>query len=203
MTETDRASVGGILLAAGGSSRMGRPKQLIQYEGISLIRRAAGSLAQSKCDPKIAVLGAHAAECQEEIEDMAIDACINHDWASGMSSSLRFGLKRLLETAPHVSAVIFLLCDQPLVTAKIIDGIVGEYRRIRPKMIASEYNGVIGVPALFSRAMFDELFKLEGDRGARALIRDNDEAVLRLAVSSAALDIDSPDDLMSDREVDK
>jgi molybdenum cofactor cytidylyltransferase len=114
-----------------------------------------------------------------------------------MSSSIRAGLSHLLAIDTQIDAVIITLCDQPYVTAGIIDEFIAEYRRIRPPVIASEYNGVSGVPALFSREMFTSILELKGDRGARSLIRSAREQVIRLNVPQAAFDIDTPEDLTS------
>ncbi len=189
--------VGGILLAAGGSSRMGRPKQLVKINGIALLRNAAENMAASKCTPRVVVLGAEFERCIQELDGTNIDTTVNTEWASGMSSSIQIGLAYMMGIKPQIDAVIITLCDQPNITTAIIDNFIAEYRRIRPCVIASEYNGVTGVPALFSRDMFDDILKLEGDRGARDLIRAAGHQALRLSVPEAAFDIDSPHDLMS------
>ena len=197
MAEADPPRVGGILLAAGASSRMGSAKQLLQFEGTTLIRRSASALSDSDCVPCVVVLGAKSAECEQELAGIEIDICVNEEWPSGMSSSIKAGLGRLLQIDPRTDAVMITLCDQPHVSAAVINKFIAEYRRIRPHIIASEYNGVTGVPALFSRDMFDSILKLEGDRGAKGLIRMTGQKALTLEVPQAAFDIDSPADLMS------
>ncbi len=199
MTETNSIKIGGILLAAGGSARMGLPKQLLEFEGNTLMRRAAESLAATDCDPKVVVLGAEAERCQAELGDLDLNIFINRDWEHGMSSSIKAGLRCLLDVEPAASAVIITLCDLPLVTAEVIERFIAEYRSVRPNVIAAEYNGVCGVPALFSCDMFDEIFRLEGDKGARDLIR-HAGVVVRINVPEAAFDVDSPDDLIRVRE---
>jgi molybdenum cofactor cytidylyltransferase len=203
MTATDTGLIGGILLAAGGSSRMGHPKQLIEFEGTTLIRRAASHLANSVCDPCVVVLGSDADACERELSGVNIDICVNPDPASGMSTSLKAGLTTVLEIDQDISAVVVTLCDQPYITSDIIDHLAAEYCRIRPSIVASEYNEISGVPALFSREMFDEIYKLEGDEGARQLIRSAGDRVLRIAQPLAAFDIDSPHDLTSVGETNR
>ena len=176
---------------------MGRPKQLIEFEGMTLIRRAASHLANSACNPVVVVLGSDADACELEFSGVNINVCINPDWASGMGSSLRTGLRRLLEIESDISAVVVTLCDQPHISAEIINDLMAEYCRIRPSIVASEYNGISGVPALFSREMFDEIYKLEGAEGARQLIRKAGDRAVRVAQPLAVFDIDSPQDLMS------
>ena len=197
MTGVNGAQVGGILLAAGGSTRMGRAKQLVEFEGLTLLRRSAAVMAASVCRPSVVVLGADAKQCRNELEGLKIDVCVNETWKLGMSSSIAAGLTFLLETEPHIDAVMITLCDQLYITTKIINRFVAEYRRIRPSVVASEYNGVTGVPALFSRDMFESILNLSGDRGARGLIEEAGERVVKMNVPEAAFDIDSPDDLKS------
>ena len=197
MTEVDSPRVGAILLAAGSSTRMGRAKQLIEFEGRTLLRRAAAAIASSSSQPAIVVLGAEAERCRLELNGLDVNVCINDEWASGISSSIKAGLSYLIDIEPRLDAVMITLCDQPYVTDVIIDNFIAAYRSIRPPVIASEYNSVLGVPALFSRDMFDQILNLEGDRGARELIRDAGERVILLSVPEAAYDIDSPNDLMS------
>lgn len=201
MTEIEPPRIGGILLAAGGSTRMGRPKQLIEFEGTTLIRRAATNLANSACEVSVVVLGSDADACGPELSGININIAFNPKWASGMGSSLKTGLRRLIEIESEISAVVVTLCDQPYITAEIIDHLMTEFCRIRPLIVASEYNNISGVPALFSREMFDEIYKLDGDEGARQLIRSAGGRVLRIAQPGAAYDIDSPHDLMSVGEI--
>ena len=176
---------------------MGRAKQLVKFEGTTLIRRSAAVLEASQCDPCTVVLGALAERCKEELAGIEINICINDHWESGMSSSIKAGLTQLLQIDPQIEGVIITLGDQPYITAAILDNFIAEYRRIRPAVVASEYNDVIGVPALFSSPMFDSILKLEGDGGASSLIRAAGDQAVTLNVPQAAFDIDSPADLVS------
>lgn len=200
MTGTSDVKIGGLLLAAGGSSRMGRPKQLIEFEGRTLLRRAAETLAATACETKIVVLGAEADECLNELGGLDLITCVNSDWNEGMSGSIKAGLRRILEIEPATSAIIITLCDQPYITADIVDSLIEEYRQIRPPVVAAEYNNVFGVPALFSSEMFNDLLRLEGDGGAQRVIRKAGPNVLCIRVPEAAFDIDSTKDLLSLRE---
>ncbi len=201
MTGISDLKIGGLLLAAGGSSRLGQPKQLIDFEGSTLLWRAAETLAATACETKVVVLGAEANKCLKELRGMDLSTCVNSDWEKGMSGSIKAGLRRILDIEPATSAIIITLCDQPYVTANIVDSFIAEYRRIRPPVVAAEYNNVCGVPALFSRAMFDDLLQLEGDKGAQSVIRKVGPNVIRISVPDAAFDIDSPEDLMTLGEV--
>lgn len=190
MTGNEKPKVGGIVLAAGGSSRLGGPKQLLQFKGKSLLRHAAEAMSASICDPAVVVLGAESERSAKEIEGLAVTVCVNEDWRSGMSSSINAGLAKLIEIEPDLDAVLVSLCDQPLITAEMLDRFVERFRVSDSAVVAASYNGVYGVPALFSRKMLVELSKLEGDKGARNLIR-NCSDIATIDLPEATVDIDT------------
>lgn len=194
MTANNDAKIGGLLLAAGGSSRLGQPKQLVRVEGKTLIRRSAEMLAASICDPVTAVLGAEIEESRRELAGLDISVCTNASWNVGISSSIKSGLRHLLRLEPDLDAVLIALCDQPYVTSGDIDRLAVEFRLGNASIVASAYDRVAGVPAVFATEMFDSLFALEGDEGARYLIRRSDN-VSTVDVDGAAFDIDTSDDL--------
>lgn len=179
--------VGGILLAAGGSRRFGSPKQLFEFEGKTLLRRAAETLSASKCDPVVVVLGAETERSRTEIGDLSF--VVNKDWESGMSSSIRVGLEALVQTSPQIDAAMITLCDQPNITAEKLDLFIDEFEQSRSPIIAAEYDDVRGVPALFAKELFDQLLNLYGDKGARDLIR-NSRDVKSISLYVASFDID-------------
>jgi molybdenum cofactor cytidylyltransferase len=195
MTGNKSLKIGGILLAAGGSSRMGRPKQFLPLEGETLLRRTAKAMEQSLCDPVVAVLGAEREIAEAELAEIKIEICFNPHWSSGMSSSIRAGLERLLAIGSDLDAVVITLCDQPFVNAQTIDRLIETFATSGTQMVAAKYVGVAGVPALFSREMFDALSRLEGDKGARDLLRDPEASVATIEIEEAAIDIDTLDDI--------
>ncbi len=201
MTGISDVKIAGLLLAAGGSSRFGQPKQLIRFEGKTLLRRAADTLAATACETRVVVLGVDADECLDELRGLDLNTCVNSNWEKGMSGSIKAGLRRILDIEPATSAIIITLCDQPYVTADIIDSFIAEYRRISPPVVAAGYYNVCGVPALFSREMFGDLLQLEGDKGAQSVIRKAGPDVICIRVPEAAYDIDSSEDLLKLSEV--
>ena len=194
MTGNSVGKIGGLLLAAGASRRFGSPKQLARFEGQSLLRRAAESLVRSSCEPIVVVLGAEIQQSSAEIADLPINIQVNQDWQLGMSSSIKSGLVKLRSIEPGLAAVIITLCDQPRVTAELIELFSDKFRATRDAIIAAEYGATNGVPALFSRAMFVELLNLTGDKGARDLIRGRED-VSTINLEEAQFDIDSPGEL--------
>ena len=181
-------------MAAGGSSRLGKPKQLLQFKGKSLLRHAAKSMVVSMCDPVVVVLGAESERSAAEVEGLQVVACINENWPSGMSSSIGVGLAKLIEIAPEIDAVLISLCDQPFVTSEILNRFCKKYAATDAAIIAAEYDGVTGVPALFSRELFGELSLLQGDKGARDVIRSRED-IGTVHLPEAAFDIDIPEDV--------
>ena len=195
MTGNEDLKIGGIMLAAGGSSRLGQPKQFLQFEGKTLLRRAAEALVESNCAPVIAVLGAEKEKAERELDDLPVRICWNQEWRTGMSSSIRVGLKDLLLIDPDLDAVLITLCDQPFVNAGTVGLITDRFAETNKRMVAARYGGVAGVPALFSREMFDALSKLSGDKGARDLLRDPNASIETVEIKEAAIDIDTHEDL--------
>ncbi|HLA96668.1 MAG TPA: nucleotidyltransferase family protein [Pyrinomonadaceae bacterium] len=192
MTENS-AKIGGLLLAAGGSRRMGSPKQLLEFKGKTLLRRAAEALVDAGCDPVIVVLGAETDRSKIEIDDLPVSVSINQDWENGMSSSIRVGLEKLLSIKPDNDAVMITLCDQPFVTSDKIALFTNEFEQSRSPIIAAKYDDVLGVPALFGKELFSGLMQIEGDKGARDLIR-NYEGVKGIDLPEAAFDLDTRDE---------
>ena len=195
MTGNSTGKIGGMLLAAGGSSRLGEAKQLVQFQGKTLIHRAAETLVDSQCDPVVVVLGAEIVESTSEIADLPVNICINEDWRSGMSSSIKAGLEEILLIEPDLGAVIITLCDQPHVTTVNIELMITEFQRTASPIVAAQYGETVGVPALFSKELFNELIELNGDKGARQIIRDRLPFVKTIEIDKAAVDIDVPDDV--------
>lgn len=194
MTANKELKIGGILLAAGGSSRLGRPKQLLNFKGKSLIRRAAETLVDSQCDPIVVVLGAEIELSTAELDGLNVAISTNEKWQAGMSSSIISGLRSLLEIESSLDGVIITLCDQPHVMSTDIDRLITAFTVSGPRVVAAKYGETTGVPALFSKEMYDELFTLTGDKGARQIIRNHGDLVEAVVVEKAAIDIDTLDD---------
>lgn len=190
MTANKDAKIGGLLLAAGGSIRLGQPKQLVRYDGKTLIRLAGEMLAASVCDPVAVVLGAEIEESRRELDGLDISVSINESWNVGISSSIKSGLRHLLEIEPDLDAILIALCDQPFVTSDDIGRLAAKFRRGEASIVASGYDGVTGVPAIFGKEMFDALFALNGDEGARYLVKRT-QSLTTVEVESAAFDVDT------------
>lgn len=190
----NQASIGAVILAAGVSQRMGSPKQLLTFNGNSLLRRAVQTALASQCQPVIVVLGANAERLQTEINDLPVTVVENSLWAEGMGSSIRTGVAALQGCSEHVAGAVLMLCDQPFVTAQTIDRLISAFEQSQPIAVASEYAGSRGAPALFSRELFAELSALNSAEGAKQVLKRHREEVLGMAVPEASWDVDTPAD---------
>ena len=158
-----------IILAAGESARMGTPKQLLAYRGSTLLRRTIGIAGPVAAPPVTVVLGAHAALIREELE--GVDAPLlltdKSDWQDGMGGSLRTGLNALLTVHPNLPAALFPVCDQPLLKTANLTNLITVPEANGHAIAAADYDGILGVPAVFDRSLFPELLRSSGAEGAR------------------------------------
>ncbi len=190
-----KGSIGLILLAAGGSGRLGRPKQLLEYQGQPLLRRAAKSALASKCRPVIVVVGAEAPACAATLQGLDVEIVINHEWKEGLASSIRAGLHYLETKNIQVAGAILSVADQPHLTAAMLDNLIEQRRATGKKIVAAQYAGVPGPPALFAANLFSELQKLGGDEGARRVLKAHPAEVTLVPFPEGSLDVDTPADI--------
>jgi molybdenum cofactor cytidylyltransferase len=192
--ESNAARVGAVVLAAGSSSRMGRPKQTLQYRGESLLRRAALAALGAGCRPVVVVTGANAELSRRELGGLDVREVLNPLWETGMASSVRAGVEELVSADSGLAAAVFLLCDQPHVTADVISRLVDAHQTTGNSIVASAYGGSYGVPALFGRTHFDELTRLEGAAGAKQVVKRYAAEAHFLPFPRGEVDVDTPDD---------
>ena len=186
--------IGALILAAGGSSRFGEPKQLLQFRGKSLLRRVVEEATVAGCRPVAVVIGAEAAKVRAELVETKELLIENETWQRGIGNSIRAGLRGAVAAYPQTEAMILLSCDQPFVDAKVITGLSTRYAEMKKPIVASSYAGTLGIPALFARAYFDELFLLDDDTGAKQIILNHSGDVAEFPFPQGAIDIDTGDD---------
>ncbi len=188
----DRAAVAAVVLAAGASRRMGRPKLALTHQGRPLLRRVVEAAVEGGCDPVMVVLGADADRYRPVLEGTPARVVYNPEHEHGMSTSIRAGIEALPEDA---RAAVILLADQPFIDAEVIRRMLQTYRITGSRIVACRYGDVVGVPALFDRALFLELLVLDGDQGARQVLQAYPRHVATVEIPpEAARDIDTPDD---------
>ncbi len=192
--EGSSRAVGAIVLAAGASRRLGRPKQRLPYRGRSLLRYAAEQALAAGCRPVVVVLGAHADELAPLLQGLSVILARNQSWEEGLSGSVRLGLEALERSRPPVEAALMLVSDQPLVDASALGRLLAAFQGEATPVVAAAYSGTLGVPAVFHRSLFPELRQLRGDQGAKAVILRHRAEVTAVALPEAALDVDTPAD---------
>jgi molybdenum cofactor cytidylyltransferase len=196
-------NIGAVILAAGASVRLSAPKQLLEYGGQTLMRRAALAAQGARCNPVVVVTGAHAEGLKEELRGLNLLEVHNPEWESGMGSSIRTGVHAVVKTNDKITALVLMLCDQPFVTSEVISGLITAHRQTGYGIVACSYGATIGVPALFGRAFFPELVRLESETGAKHVIQKHLAQVHSLPFPQGEIDVDTPADFARLRSLSK
>jgi 4-nitrophenyl phosphatase len=191
--------IAGVVLAAGGSTRFGQPKQLLDWQGTPLVAHAADVALAADLDPVLIVLGAHAESVRAALNDRPVHPVMNWRWADGLSTSVQTGLAML---PPTVDGALFIQCDQPLLTPDLLRRLVDRHEEAAAPIVHPSIDGRRGTPALFARSLFPELAAVSGDEGGRSLIERHQDQVATVEVDDPDLlaDVDTPDDYARLRE---
>ena len=188
--------VAAIVLAAGASRRLGQPKQLLLHGGETMIERAIRLANEAGAAPVIAVLGAYHELIREAIRLSNFTPVINSAWDQGISTSIQVGLAVLEDSAPQASGVLMLACDQPRLSTVHLRAMLEVFcAQAALAIVASVYQGVLGIPAVFPREVFAELRALRGDKGARPLLMHPPCPLVALPFPGGEIDIDLPADM--------
>ncbi len=189
-----RETIGAVVLAAGGSLRLGRPKQLVSYRGETLVVRAARAACGAGCTPVVVVAGDERERLAEELRPLDVHLCHHAEWQRGIGSSIRAGVAHLLTVSPSLDALVLMVCDQPFVTAEIISALLVARARTGKRAIACAYAETVGVPALFDRTFFPALTSLRDAHGAKQLLAAHPDETARVNFPQGTMDLDSPED---------
>jgi molybdenum cofactor cytidylyltransferase len=181
-----------ILLAAGSSSRLGQPKQLLPYDGSTLLRHSAETALATALGPVIVVLGAAEEKCRQTLLGLPVTIVSNPAWREGMGGSIAVGMQAVDETSHR--AVIIMLCDQPAVTPAVLLSLDQHQQATGKSIVASQYEGTLGPPVLFTATHFAKLRRLHGPQGAKSLFQNHPDPG-SINFPDAAWDIDTEDDL--------
>jgi len=181
-----------VILAAGSSSRLGTPKQFVQFQGRSLIRLTAEAACNSRAAEVIAVVGFHAPEMRAALEGLSVRVLENLLWREGICSSIRHGIASL---PPDSDGALLMVCDQPRLTAGHLNALIDAFLTRPQRAVASAYGGSAGVPAIFPRALFGELLLLRGDTGAKRVLLAHTRDLITLPWPDGAFDVDSAEDV--------
>jgi molybdenum cofactor cytidylyltransferase len=183
-----------ILLAAGESSRLGRPKQLLPMVDKTMIEHLIEEAITSNVANIFVVLGANKDKISEKIKHYNIEALINEEYKSGMSSSIKLGLNYLLKHKRKPDALIIMLCDQPFVSSVIINKIIEKYLATNFPIVNCNYGSSYGPPVLFDQSLFDELLTMKGMEGAKEVVQQNRNKLTHIYFPQGIKDIDTEED---------
>ncbi len=190
---------GVAILAAGASTRMGFPKQLLEFDGKPLLVHTVEAALASAAWPVVVVLGAQAEKIRPVLARFPVLVTENPAWSEGMAASIRAGVTTLQQFSRHLDAAVIALCDQPAFSAATIAQLVAVQRTTGRSIVAARYAGRHGAPALFLREHFPTLTALTGEEGARALLNDHPAGVAPVDLPELALDLDTPADVAAVR----
>lgn len=188
------SNTGVILLAAGASTRMGSPKQLLQVNGKSMLRRIAKAALQAECGPVLLVLGDHAENIESEVKDLDIEMVTNAGWEEGMGSSIRTGIASLQTMHPACKAALIMVTDQPYVNSDLIKRMLMQQQATAKSIVACRYGNSFGPPVLFQSDFFPELLALRGDAGAKGLVKQHIQEVAWIDFEEGIYDLDTKTD---------
>lgn len=183
-----------VILAAGNSSRLGQPKQLLEYKNSTLLKNTIVAALSVPDSIIIVVTGSNSEIIEKSLNSDKIKTCFNSDWQAGMSTSIAKGLKELLLLCPDCESCIFAVCDQPYLTTAIFEDLIHHYQNNEKGIAASAYSETLGTPVLFNEKYFDELLELEGHEGAKKIINRFIDDVIAVPFEKGNIDIDTIED---------
>ena len=183
-----------LILAAGSSSRLGQPKQLVEFEGQTLIERITHT-ALSVSEEVLVALGANIDLIKPKLEAFSdrIGIIENTVWNEGMGSSISLGIENL---SPKSDAVIILLSDQPFISQVLLQKMMQTFAEKKYPIVACDYDGHLGVPILFDKSFFSELKNLKGEQGAKSFLKNYPDKITSIEFKEGLFDIDTPEDLL-------
>lgn len=179
-----------VILAAGSSSRIGTPKQNLLFDGQTLLQRIIQA-ANDASDKVLVILGANSDAIEGTIKGLNTEILYNKDWAIGMSASVKQAVLHIQAKYTQADAVMFVVCDQPYVTAGLLKELIITAGKVKQGIIACSYNDTVGVPALFKKEYFVQLLKLNGKDGAKKIMQKHFRDVFSISFPLGSIDIDT------------
>jgi molybdenum cofactor cytidylyltransferase len=187
-------NTGMLILAAGSSSRLGRPKQLLPYQGKTLLQHITDEAIKADLASIILITGAHAEQVSAPIHQKEIKIIYNDQWQQGMASGIVAGLSNLVQLKVDIESIIIAVCDQPFLTAELLQELVKMKTDSGKGIVACSYSNTIGTPVLFDHHYFDALMQLKGDEGAKKLVKHNANDLATIPFPKGDMDIDTEED---------
>ena len=183
-----------VILSAGESSRMGRPKALLPIDGQTFIEKIVGAIKQTEVGKVIVILGHHAEEMRRRIEHLPVEILVNPDYKLGQLSSLQVAVRRLEQEASCDGLLVHLV-DHPYIDAKLVEVMIERFRATGKLIVVPRHDGRRGHPVIFARKLFDELLAAPMDQGAKAVVNAHRDDTLEIDTQDAGVtvDIDTPE----------
>jgi molybdenum cofactor cytidylyltransferase len=189
---SNQSKIAILILAAGGSSRMGRPKQLLKWKGSNLLDQTISKAIQLKSEEVIVVLGANSDKIIPRIDQNKVNILVNQNWELGLGSSISEGMKFIIMSYPDLQGVLMMLSDQPLIELDHFLSLIDVFSSGNRQIIATKYSdGKLGVPAMFDKFYFKDLCDLHSDFGAKKLFSKYSDNVKSVNNDQSAFDIDT------------
>jgi molybdenum cofactor cytidylyltransferase len=187
-------NTGIIILAAGNSSRLGRPKQLLKYKGKTLLDLVTAEALKIPTIPTVVVLGAYSKEILNHHTYLEIAYIVNPNWQTGISSSIAAGMSAIGNQSKEIENVIIAVADQVFITSKVFEKLLQKRKLSSKGIIASSYAETVGTPVLFSKKYFEKLLSLTGNTGAKSIVQLNMEDTEIIPFELGHIDIDTETD---------
>lgn len=196
-------NIGVVIPAAGSSSRLGQPKQLLQFQNKTFLQRILDIAIPFNFTPSVLILGAHADQIRDDTHLDNITTIYNEHWPEGIASSIRLGVSESIKLNESLENILFLLSDQPFVTTELIEELIQKHTNGDQRITACRYKENIGVPAIFGKTFFTRLMDLKGDAGAKKIIARNREQVDSIVFKDGSFDVDTEEDYQEllDKEI--
>jgi len=182
-----------LIVAAGNSSRLGEPKQLLKFKGKTLLQNVVEE-AIKVSQSVVVVMGSGHSQISKEIENLEVKIVENIHWNEGMGSSIKIGLTQLLNEFPEVQNIIISVCDQPFIEASVFSDLIQMQKDSQKGIVASKYSDTLGTPVLFTKKYFEELSRLSGQEGAKKMIQKFKGDIAEINFEKGAIDIDTQTD---------
>jgi molybdenum cofactor cytidylyltransferase len=187
-------NTGIIILAAGESSRFGNIKQLLPFNGKTLLQHVIDEAIKGGSQPIVVITGANATRVSASIDNSNVNILVNENWQEGMASGIVAGVQKIVSLNDSIKKIIVALCDQPFVTSALFEQLDQMQNKTGKPIVACTYADTIGTPALFATKYFDQLLSLKGDEGAKKILKSNREDVAMVDFPKGEIDIDTQKD---------
>ena len=194
MKQLHTHNYGLVILAAGSSSRMGKPKQLIKYRNKSLLQHTVDEANTATNNKTMVVTGTNRDLLEVELRQLPVHVIYNEQWETGIASSLSTGVADLYKIFPYLYGIIVCVCDQPFISSALFNRLIEQYKKGHKGIVACHYQDTLGVPVLFGKKYFDALLALKGPEGAKTLLSQYADDIEQIEFEQGNIDIDTMQD---------